>query len=250
MVPMRNTRLAMAFPALMLVVCGIDQVSIALTANSQQATNAATLLTAALIVSYAWVAPWIQELVALPSSTKHVYDLRRLSVLVKRLSRMNGIATPKLVLIEHESHVAMGVGLPGHSIIFVTTGLCQRIQHDSLRGVLAHEIAHITLRHALFQSIVFGTLYAGKVVLNLPPEMAPLIILGYLAFMRQCEYAADAGAASMIGPMAMKSTLRDLARMVGESKTPSWIVELLSTHPSFAKRISAIDRKHGQPVMA
>lgn len=239
MVPMRSSRLLLAFPVLVGVVAAIDTVAgfVSSSPEAQQITSA--WLTGLLLLSYAWIAPWLHECLAVASTTGHAETRKLLAVTLKRHAAAAGISTPKLIFVEHASPVAFGIGLPGASTVFVTTGMCEAVDARTLDFVIAHEVSHISLKHSLFQAIVFAGLYLGKVLLGLPPLLAPFILLGYLAFMRQCEFAADCGASRLTNCSTTRHGLAALAQMVKEVKRPSVLVDLLSTHPSFHRRIAA-----------
>jgi Zn-dependent protease with chaperone function len=236
---MRLGRLVLAFPFLVALIAAIDVAAEALASTTEGRNLVGTVLTAGLILSYAWLAPFLLRCVAQKEAQRE-HDRRRITVMLKRLARAAKIPTPKVVLIGHESHSATGVGVPGFATVFVTTGLLDRLDDATLRGVLAHELGHIGQRHALFQAGVFAGLYAGKMLIGLPSMLAPLILLGYLAFLRQCEFAADRGAAKLIGWTGAQTMLKELARMAGEERKPSLLIDLLSTHPSFHRRLRSV----------
>lgn len=239
MVPMRSARLLLAAPLIVGLVAALDTLAGLVSSTAEQQQIASAWLTALLLLSYAWIAPWLHEALAVPSTTRHADARKLLAVTLKRYAAAAGIRTPKLVFVEHDRPIAFGVGLPGAATVFVTTGMCEAVDARTLDFVIAHEVSHISLKHSLFQAIVFAGLYLGKVLLGLPPLLAPFILLGYLAFMRQCEFAADAGATRLTNTSTTRHGLATLAKMVKELKRPSILVDLLSTHPSFHRRIQA-----------
>jgi Zn-dependent protease with chaperone function len=91
-------------------------------------------------------------------------------------------------------------------------------------------------------------LFAGKTLIGIPGGLAPMILLGYLAVLRQCEFAADRCAAGLVGSEPAAATLLELRNLVKErvrkpSAAPdftSWLKDGFSTHPSFARRIAAV----------
>jgi Zn-dependent protease with chaperone function len=239
MVPMRSSRLLLALPVLVGVVAAIDTIAGVISSVAEQQQVAAAWLTGLLLLAYAWIAPWLHEFLAVPSTTGHAETRKLLAVALKRHAAAAGISTPRLVFVEHASPVAFGIGMPGAATVFVTTGMCKAVDARTLDFVIAHEVSHISLKHSLFQAIVFAGLYLGKALLGLPPLLAPFILLGYLAFMRQCEFAADCGASRLTNCSTTRHGLAALAQMVREVKRPSVLVDLLSTHPGFHRRIAA-----------
>ena len=120
-----------------------------------------------------------------------------------------------------------------------TTGIMQLLSYDELRGVMAHELAHVKNRDTLIQTIVatiagtimflaqmaqFAAIFGGLgrsdddeggmnpigllVSIIVAPIAATLI---QMAISRSREYAADAGGAQISGqPMALASALQRL----------------------------------------
>ena len=86
---------------------------------------------------------------------------------------------------------------------------------------------------------MFAGLFVGRSVIGYPLALLPLVLLGYLAFLRRCEYAADSGAARVVGRSRARQALQELSSMVGEVRPHRWWFQLLSTHPSFQRRIAA-----------
>ena len=74
--------------------------------------------------------------------------------------------------------------------------------------------------------MVFAGLYVAKALLVIPPLDAPVVILGYLAFLRRCAYAADAGAIRLTDRQATRAGLLALSTMVGEPASPRPILGL------------------------
>jgi heat shock protein HtpX len=127
---------------------------------------------------------------------------------------------------------------PRHAAVAVTTGILQLLDQRELRGVLAHEFAHIKNRDILLTTVAatiagaisalanifqFATLFGshdedeeggsmlgGLAMVILAPIAATLI---QLAISRAREYAADATGARLCGePLALASALSKLER--------------------------------------
>lgn len=94
--------------------------------------------------------PWLHEVVA-------------------ELAQKAGIPKPKVCVMENDSPNAFATGrTPAKGVVAVTTGIQKILSHRELRGVLAHEIAHIKNRDTLVATIaaVIATAisYIGNVV--------------------------------------------------------------------------------------
>lgn len=234
MVPMRTGRVVAAFVFVVLVIAGIDFLVDISTSDRATHTLWSTLLTAALIASYTWLAPFAMPFLAKPT-------VNGTAIAKQAQESLNGLSSfarskPRLFVIDDSRPVAYGLGVPGCAAIFVTTGLMSTMSPGALRFVLAHELEHINQRHALATSLIFAVMYCGKMLLTIPPSLGPFAFLGYLAVMRACERAADKGASKVVGSETTKDALLELKQIVGEKGTPSRLLDLLSTHPSFGRR--------------
>jgi heat shock protein HtpX len=143
---------------------------------------------------------------------------------VQELARRAEVPVPRLYLIPSEQPNAFATGRnPQHAALAVTEGLLAHLPPEQVRGVLAHEFAHIKNRDILVSSIaamVAGAISAIANVLQLSllfggdDENSPLGWLGTLATIifaplaamllqlavsRQREYLADATGAQLLG---------------------------------------------------
>lgn len=146
-------------------------------------------------------------------------------------------------LYRHKDEAANTVGIiAGHSTIYLTTGLMEKVSDEGLRGILAHELAHVREHHILI-TFTFACTYAY--VAYLTPSNR-LFIVGFLAFMllrRYLEYRADAGAARVVGADTMLAGLSDLERMY---PTAWWsrFFAFAASHPTMPMRRRALT--HGE----
>ena len=172
---------------------------------------------------------------AQPLGEREIPELHRI---VRDLAARAAIPMPRLYVMPGEQPNAFATGRnPQHSAIAVTQGLLAGLEPEHVRGVLAHEIAHIKNRDILVSSLaamIAGVISAIANVLQFSflfgaeDEDNPLGLLGALAAMilaplgamllqlgvsRQREYLADATAARLLGegrPLA--DALQTIAR--------------------------------------
>jgi len=199
----------------------------------------------------------------------------RLYQIVRELTTRAGLPMPRLYMIPQDQPNAFATGRnPKHSAVAVTRGITKLLSEDELRGVLAHELAHIQHRDILLQSVAaaigsaitylaymfmwFGgddesplSLVASLGMVLLAPIAASII---QLSISRQREYAADAGGAEICGnPESLASALLRLEQgaaaipmQVNQASEPLYIVKpfsgkgmasLFSTHPPIEERV-------------
>jgi heat shock protein HtpX len=160
----------------------------------------------------------------------------RLHATVAELAARAGIPKPRLFLIEDPHANAFATGRnPQHAVVAVTTGILEVLDERELRGVLAHEIAHVANRDILVASVAAGLATAisnlanvlafsglfgggsqeeeqhpaqGLLFMLLAPIGATLVQLG---ISRSREYLADETGARLSGdPLALASALEKL----------------------------------------
>jgi len=148
--------------------------------------------------------------------------------MVEDLARRAQVPTPRLYLIPSEQPNAFATGRnPQHAAVAVTEGLLHHLPAEQVRGVLAHEFAHIKNRDILVSSIAamvagaiaaianilqFSLLFGGGddednglgilgtvAMIIIAPLAAMLLQLGVS---RQREYLADATGAQLLGQAA------------------------------------------------
>ncbi len=163
----------------------------------------------------------------------------RLHAQVRDLAARAGVPTPAVYVIDDPSPNAFATGRdPAHAAVAVTTGILDLLDGRELRGVLAHEFAHIRNRDILLTTVaatIAGAISAIANVFQLAAlfgghdedeegpgllgSLALLIVapiaatLIQLAISRSREYAADATGAAVSGdPLALAAALGKLER--------------------------------------
>jgi heat shock protein HtpX len=159
--------------------------------------------------------------------------------MVGELARAAAIPTPKLYVIEAGYANAFATGRnPAHGAVAVTTGLLQALSRREVRGVVAHEIAHIRNRDVTIATVAAGLAavvsgianalqfsaffgggqddedHGGNIIGSLAFALiAPIAAsLVQLAISRSREYVADATAARLTGdPEALATALERLS---------------------------------------
>ena len=188
-----------------------------------------------------------------------------------------GIARPNLFLVHSDlpNAFASGRAAPNASIA-VTVGLLASLSEREIRGVLAHEIAHIVRRDARF--LTLAAIGSGLVVGSVgglaaaaldPTQGLAVLAVGALAaalcqmsISRAREHAADRLGAAICGnPLWIAAALERIETMAlpaGTATPRGWALEtyqfgprrdrvlsLLSTHPPTGERIFRLRRLAG-----
>jgi heat shock protein HtpX len=199
-------------------------------------------LFAGLAVAMNLVGYWFSDRIALRASRARPLapgSLPGLEAAVTDLARGAGVPTPRLYLIPSEQPNAFATGRdPRHAAVAVTEGLLAHLPPEQVKGVLAHEFAHIKNRDILVSSIAamvaasiaaianvlqFSMLFGGSDEEDSPlgwiGTLATIIfapmaaMLLQLAVSRQREYLADATGAQLLGRAApLADALENLER--------------------------------------
>ena len=87
--------------------------------------------------------------------------------MVEELARRANMPKPPIYLVPMEQPNAFATGRgPGNAAVAVTSGILNLLNEDELRGVLAHELAHIKNRDVLIASIAATIAGAISMVVN------------------------------------------------------------------------------------
>jgi heat shock protein HtpX len=224
---------------------------------------------------------WFSDKIALKMSRAKPLseaEAPRLHQMVRELCHSAEMPMPRLFVIPQEQPNAFATGRsPKHSAVAVTEGTMKHMSESELRGVIAHELAHIRNRDTLTQSvaaaiggaitwIAYMLLWVGgddDSPLGLVGAIAMVVLapiaagLVQMAISRQREFAADAtGAQISKAPNALADALERLEAgaaavpmQVNAAAEPLYIVKpfkaggvagLFSTHPPIAERVKRL----------
>jgi heat shock protein HtpX len=166
-------------------------------------------------------------------------DNPQLFQMTEEMCQRAGLPMPRLYLMPSDQPNAFATGRdPAHGAVAVTEGIVRTLSSDELRGVVAHELAHIKHRDILIGTVaatiagaismlahmaqwamIFGggrgsddrgggNPIAAIAMIILAPVAAMLI---QMAISRSREFLADSGGAEMAGnPLSLANALRKL----------------------------------------
>ena len=174
--------------------------------------------------------------------------------MVQELAQRAGLPMPRVYLIQEDAPNAFATGRsPEHAAVAATTGILRVLSARELRGVMAHELAHVKHRDILISTISatmagaisalanFAMFFGGRdeegrpvnpiagiAVALLAPLAASLI---QMAISRAREFEADRGGAEISGePEALASALRKI-----ESYARGVPFQAAEAHPATAQ---------------
>ncbi|MBB5193309.1 heat shock protein HtpX [Silvimonas terrae] len=180
---------------------------------------------------------WNSDKMVLRMYNAHLVDdttAPELVAMVRELAGRAGLPMPKVYVIEEDQPNAFATGRnPENAAVACTTGIMRVLSARELRGVMAHELAHVQHRDILISTITatmagaisalanFAMFFGGRdehgrpvnpivgiAVAILAPVAASLI---QMAISRSREFAADAGGAKISGdPQALADALRKI----------------------------------------
>lgn len=151
--------------------------------------------------------------------------------MVEELAQRAGLPMPRVYLINEDAPNAFATGRnPQNAAVAATTGIIRVLSERELRGVMAHELAHVKHRDILISTISatmagaismlanFAMFFGGRgerqnpivglLVMILAPLAASLI---QMAISRAREFEADRGGAEISGdPQALASALQKI----------------------------------------
>ena len=163
--------------------------------------------------------------------------------IVRGLAQRAGLPMPKVYLIDNDQPNAFATGRnPENAAVAATTGLLQRLSHEEVAAVMAHELAHVQNRDTLTMTIVatlagaismlgnFALFFGGNRENNNPLGIVGVLVamivapfaamIVQMAVSRTREYSADRRGAEICGnPLWLASALDKIAR--GAERIPN-----------------------------
>jgi heat shock protein HtpX len=160
----------------------------------------------------------------------------RFYAMVKELAQRAELPMPRVYLIDEAAPNAFATGRnPEHAAVAATTGILNALTDRELRGVMAHELAHVKHRDILISTISatmagaismlanFAMFFGGRDSEGRPANpiagiavalLAPLAAgLIQMAISRAREFEADRGGAEISGdPQSLASALEKIHR--------------------------------------
>ncbi|MCO7200584.1 protease HtpX [Pseudoalteromonas sp. OANN1] len=234
-----------------------------------------------------FISLYMSKWIAKKSTGAHVIEQPRnetehwLVSTVAEQAKKAGIAMPEVAIYDSPEMNAFATGpSKNNSLVAVSTGLLHNMSQDQAEAVLAHEVSHVAngdmVTLTLIQGVVntfvifFAKVLAGIVdnFLNSDEEesggswtyfifdMIFQILFGILAsvvvayFSRKREFAADKGAADLVGAQKMRSALERLkhnhesqlegSMMAFGIASGKSIADFFASHPPLDERIRAL----------
>jgi heat shock protein HtpX len=164
--------------------------------------------------------------------------------IVRGLAQRAGLPMPRVYLIDNDQPNAFATGRnPQNAAVAATTGLLQRLSHEEVAAVMAHELAHVQHRDTLTMTIVatlagaismlgnFAFFFGGNrnennsfgivgvLVAMIVAPFAAMIV--QMAVSRTREYEADRRGAEICGhPLWLAAALNKIARSADRIPNP------------------------------
>lgn len=206
-------------------------------------------------------------------------DEPRLYGTVRLLVQQARMPMPKVYIIEEDAPNAFATGRsPKHAAIAATTGLVRLVSDEELKGVMAHELAHVANRDILIGTIAataagaitmiatmirWGALFGGigsnrddennsgsggivaAIAISIIAPLAAMLI--QMAISRSREYLADQRGARLAGnSMGLANALRKLELSAGkyEALSSPATAHMFIVNPLSAKGITRLFGTH------
>ncbi|KZN64263.1 heat shock protein HtpX [Pseudoalteromonas luteoviolacea CPMOR-1] len=235
----------------------------------------------------AFISLYISKWMAKKSTGAYVIDQPRnetehwLVSTVASQAQKAGINMPEVAIYDSPEINAFATGpSKNDSLVAVSSGLLAGMSQSEAEAVLAHEVSHVANGDMVTLTLIQGVvntfvIFISKVLANIVDgflngdeenegfswtymlfDLVFQILFGFLAsmivayFSRKREYAADKGAADLVGAHKMKAALERL-RSNQESKLEGSmmafgiapgksVVDLFASHPPLEQRIAAL----------
>ncbi|MCO7188481.1 MULTISPECIES: protease HtpX [unclassified Pseudoalteromonas] len=235
----------------------------------------------------AFISLFMSKWIAKKSTGAYVIDQPRnesehwLVQTVANQAKQVGIQMPEVAIYDSPEINAFATGpSKNNSLVAVSTGLLHNMTQDEAEAVLAHEVSHVANGDMVTLTLIQGVvntfvIFIAKVLANLVDgflngdeenngvswtyiifDMIFQILFGILAsvivayFSRQREFAADKGAAELVGAHKMRAALERLrhnhesqlegSMMAFGIASGKSLSEMFASHPPLEQRIQAL----------
>ena len=161
--------------------------------------------------------------------------------IVEQLIARAGLPMPRVYVMDSEQPNAFATGRnPANAAVAVSTGLLDRMSHEEVAGVLAHELAHIRNRDTLIMTVTATIAGAIGMIANMSMFMghgnaregnrSPLGAIGSLLLVILAPMAA------MLVQMAISRTREYEADRAGAEicGNPEWLAQALEKIEAYA----------------
>jgi heat shock protein HtpX len=168
--------------------------------------------------------------------------------IVEQLAANADLPMPRVYVIDNDQPNAFATGRnPENAAVAATTGLLQRLSHEEIAGVMAHELAHVKNRDTLIQTLTatiagaigflanFAFLIGGGQNRNNPLGIVGVILVMVLA-----------PVAAMLVQMAISRTREYEADRIGAEicGRPLWLATALERIQSAAEEVDNNAAEH------
>ncbi|AAQ61923.1 zinc metalloprotease HtpX [Chromobacterium violaceum] len=174
--------------------------------------------------------------------------------MVAELAQRAGLPMPRVYVIHEDQPNAFATGRnPENAAVAATSGIMRMLDYRELRGVMAHELAHVKHRDTLISTISatmagaisalanFAMFFGGRDENGQPVGLLPRLAVAFLApvaasliqmaISRAREFEADRGGAEICGdPLALASALQKIEYYAQGISMPS-----AEAHPETAQ---------------
>ncbi|MCG7555985.1 protease HtpX [Pseudoalteromonas sp. Of11M-6] len=234
-----------------------------------------------------FISLYMSKWIAKKSTGAHVIEQPRnetehwLVSTVAEQAKKAGIAMPEVAIYDSPEMNAFATGpSKNNSLVAVSTGLLHNMNQDQAEAVLAHEVSHVANGDMVTLTLIQGVvntfvIFFAKVLAGIVDnflhgdeeesggswtyfifDMIFQILFGILAsvvvayFSRKREFAADKGAADLVGAQKMRSALERLkhnhesqlegSMMAFGIASGKSIADFFASHPPLDERIRAL----------
>lgn len=197
------------------------------------AAGVAAMLIGASMASHHWIrflAPIRVEL--------HDDGFAAADVVLQELAARAGFSV-ELRVIKAKRVFIYSSGVTDRMVLISTTAL-DGLSPIALRGVLAHEVAHMVLTHAIKNACALASFFALRIALQISGVTAFAMVMWLLLYLRSREYEADKVAALMVGKEPVLVALHEVKALTKMKEFSRLTEFLISTHPSYGRRELAL----------